>query len=99
MGVLVDLLAMDTSTLSRNLRPLERAELIRIDRLAEDRRVRIVMLAERGAEVLTKALPLWREAQDGIVHSLGKRAAGELRTGMDGAALAVGGSVTPGALA
>jgi DNA-binding MarR family transcriptional regulator len=62
---------MDRTTLTRNLRPLEKRGLIRVQE-GEDRRVRHVTLRPRGHEVLTKAIPLWREVQDRITAGLGE---------------------------
>ncbi len=62
---------MDRTTLTRNLRPLEKRGLIRVQE-GEDRRVRHVTLRPRGHEILTKAIPLWREVQDRITAGLGE---------------------------
>ncbi len=64
-------LVMDRTTLTRNLRPLEKQDLIRVEP-GEDRRVRIVVLTDKGARALTRALPLWRRAQGRIVDDLGR---------------------------
>ena len=61
---------MDRTTLTRNLKPLERDGLIRI-RPGEDRRVREVTLTRRGQAALGRAYPLWREAQAGLAKRLG----------------------------
>lgn len=37
-----------------------------------DRRVRMVMLSKQGHETLSRALPLWQEAQTQIVEGFGK---------------------------
>ncbi|HEV8714394.1 MAG TPA: MarR family transcriptional regulator [Candidatus Binatia bacterium] len=62
--------AMDRTTLTRNLRPLEEQGLIRIDP-GEDRRERQVTLTPRGQHTLTTAFPLWQEAQARIVKGFG----------------------------
>ena len=67
---LARVLAMDPTTLLRNLAPLARDKLVRVDP-GEDRRTRIVTLAERGATALGLALPLWRRAQARIVEHIG----------------------------
>ena len=56
-------LDIEKSTLSRNLRSLERAGLVEIAIVEEDLRRRAVWLTERGARQLAAALPAWRRAQ------------------------------------
>ena len=62
----------DRTTLTRNLRPLEKQGLIRIEP-GEDRRERIVTLTNRGQKALLSALPLWKKAQARIAKGLGQR--------------------------
>lgn len=65
-----DWLALDRTTLTRNLKPLQRQGLIEIA-TGEDRRARIVRLTERGRQALAKAMPLWERAQSRVVKTLG----------------------------
>ena len=67
---LAGVLAMDPTTLLRNLAPLARDKLVRVDP-GEDRRTRIVTLGEGGATALARAIPLWRHAQARIVEHVG----------------------------
>jgi DNA-binding MarR family transcriptional regulator len=67
---LADGLVMDRTTLTRNLRPVERQGLVKI-LPGEDRRTRIVALTRRGRATYERALPLWREAQKEIIERLG----------------------------
>lgn len=67
---LADVLGMDRTTLSRNLKPLERDGLVR-SKPGKDRRVREVELTEKGDEMLGRALPVWREAQSRLTEILG----------------------------
>jgi DNA-binding MarR family transcriptional regulator len=53
---------LEQSTLSRNLKTLERAGLIEIAIVESDLRRRAVWLTERGARRLEAAIPLWRRA-------------------------------------
>jgi DNA-binding MarR family transcriptional regulator len=71
MRVLADRLGIDRTTLTRNLRPLERKGLI-ASVAADDQRVRLVELTARGRRVLDKALPLWQRAQQRVVKDLGR---------------------------
>lgn len=64
-------LAMDRTTLTRNLKPLEREGSIKIES-GQDRRTRVVCLTQAGQASLNKALPLWEQAQASIVEQLGQ---------------------------
>lgn len=80
---LAEVLAMDGTTLSRNLRPLEKAGLVEIGRLPSDRRVRLVELTSAGRRLIEDALPLWQRAHERVVAFLGPEAAAELRDRFD----------------
>ncbi len=71
MSELADMLALDKTTLTRNLTLLEAGGLIAIAAGA-DRRVRVVALTRAGADAVDRALPRWREAQRRIVEHLGE---------------------------
>jgi DNA-binding MarR family transcriptional regulator len=60
MGPVADLLAMDRTTLTAALKPLERRGLVRIARDKNDRRSRILILTAKGRELLARAVPIWR---------------------------------------
>lgn len=83
MSRLADVLAMDATTLSRNLRPLEKAGLVRMERLPADRRVRLATLTPAGQRMVAEALPLWTRAHERVVAALGTDAATELRDRFD----------------
>lgn len=85
-------LAMDPTTLSRNLRPLERDGLVEIFRLEADRRVRVARLTGPGRSRLVAALPLWRQAHEHVQAALGEADAADLRFRLDSAAAAVSGA-------
>ena len=89
MPHLAEVLAMEISTLSRNLRPLEREGLIEIGRSSEDRRVRVARLTRKGQDLLQAALPLWREAHMRVTGALGQQASEDLRHRLDAAATSV----------
>jgi len=63
IGVLAERAGLEQSTLSRNLRQLERAGLIEIVLAEKDLRRRAVWLTEAGARRLEAAMPAWRRAQ------------------------------------
>ena len=68
---LAKILVMDRTTLTRNLEVLAKQRLVRIDE-GEDRRTRLVHLTQEGEQALTRAWPLWQEAQARIEHALGR---------------------------
>jgi len=70
MSALARNLAMDRTTLTRNLRPLEARQLVRIGRGA-DRRERRIGLTTPGRAALSRGLPLWRRAQDEVLALIG----------------------------
>lgn len=63
LGALARRCGLDQSTLSRNLRTLERDGLIEIVTAESDLRRRAVWLTETGLRRLEAALPAWRRAQ------------------------------------
>lgn len=63
LGALAQRSGLEQSTLSRNLRTLERERLIEITLVETDLRRRAVWLTETGACRLEAAIPVWREAQ------------------------------------
>jgi DNA-binding MarR family transcriptional regulator len=67
---LAETLGMDRTTLSRNLKPLERSGLIRVS--AEGyRRARSASITNKGATTMEKALPLWQSAQKLLKKRIG----------------------------
>ena len=69
---LAEAMAMDRTTLTRNLRPLERDGLLRTEP-GTDRRVREVSLTKKGQKILFEAYPLWRQAQAQVARGLGRK--------------------------
>jgi DNA-binding MarR family transcriptional regulator len=67
---LARLLELDRTTLTRNLKTLEKTGLITISR-GRDKRERLVAATPRGIEIMAVAKPLWRAAQDRIIAGLG----------------------------
>ena len=60
----------DRTTLTRNLRLLEKQGLIQVD-MGSDRREREVRLTDRGREVLARVYPIWREVQAEVAKRFG----------------------------
>lgn len=69
IGELADLLGVERTTLVRNLKVLERRGLIAV--AARTRRRLTHRLTPKGADVLSKALPLWQQAQTAMEEALG----------------------------
>lgn len=65
-------ITMEQTTLTRNLKVLEKNGLVRLTP-GEDRRTRNVTLTEKGDEVLERAYPLWQEAQAKVLEVLGSK--------------------------
>jgi DNA-binding MarR family transcriptional regulator len=66
------ILVLDTTTLSRTLRPLQKRGWVR-RRPGEDRRERLIELTRAGREVFEAALPHWNRAQTMVLARLGRR--------------------------
>lgn len=58
---LAEFLAMDRTTLTAALKPLERRGLIQISVDPDDRRSRLLKLTAKGRGLLARALPIWKE--------------------------------------
>jgi DNA-binding MarR family transcriptional regulator len=69
---IADFLLVDRTTLNRNLKPLEREGFVTSGH-GKDLRTRTLKLTEKGVAALQRALPLWLEAQSGVVRLLGRR--------------------------
>ncbi|MGY6704379.1 MarR family winged helix-turn-helix transcriptional regulator [Roseinatronobacter sp.] len=89
MGRLSEVLALEISTLTRNLRALEKAGLVTIGRSEADRRVRVARLTEAGTIRLADALPYWKQAHSEVVAALGRDTAAALHAALDAASQAM----------
>ena len=72
-------MVMDRTTLGRNILPLERDGLIRIEATASDRRAKELHLTKSGEKRLQVANERWSEAQARFETTFGPRRAAELR--------------------
>ncbi|WP_353150360.1 MarR family transcriptional regulator [Pollutimonas bauzanensis] len=70
IGPVAQLLAMDRTTLTAALKPLERSGLITVSTDANDRRSRLLTLTNKGHQLLASALPVWRHAHATVEASL-----------------------------
>ena len=66
MGPVASLLAMDRTTLTAALKPLERRGLIKVLQDQSDRRTRLLKLTDNGRTLLARALPAWKRTHDEI---------------------------------
>jgi DNA-binding MarR family transcriptional regulator len=78
IGELAAAMAMDRTTLSSNLKPLERDGLIDMAP-GEDRRVKKAVVTRAGLARYRKALPLWRAVQGQFEGRYGAKHAEDLR--------------------
>lgn len=70
MGPVAKLLAMDRTTLTAALKPLERRRLVRVEPSPTDGRTRLLLLTGAGRETLAAAVPIWRETHAAIENQL-----------------------------
>ena len=61
MAPVAQLLAMDRTTLTAAMKPLERRGLVEVHVDEADRRSRLLVLTDAGRNALASALPIWRE--------------------------------------
>jgi len=62
MTAVASLLAMDRTTLTAAVKPLQRRGLVRITRDPDDRRGRLMILTAAGRRSLARAVPIWKKA-------------------------------------
>ena len=75
-------LAMDRTTLGRNIRPLERDGLLAAIPDPDDGRARLLSLTPAGADLVARAMPAWREAQAEYEARYGAEPAAALRSAL-----------------
>ena len=79
MGPVASLLAMDRTTLTAALKPLERRGLVEVLRDQSDRRSRILKLTDNGRNLLARALPIWKRTHDEVEQLVPDQDPDELR--------------------
>jgi DNA-binding MarR family transcriptional regulator len=79
MGSVASLLAMDRTTLTAALKPLERRRLVAVTADPKDRRARRLALTQAGRTVLAQAVPLWETAHAALEARLHPVAPGPFR--------------------
>ena len=79
MGAVAALLAMNRTTLTAALKPLERRGLVAVAADARDRRSRRLSLTPHGQALLARALPVWRRTHAEVDAALGAGDPDDLR--------------------
>jgi DNA-binding MarR family transcriptional regulator len=79
IGELAAVMAMDRTTLSANLKPMERDGLVEIVPSEVDRRAKAVKLTRQGRAAYLQAFPLWEAVQEEFESSYGAKEAKSLR--------------------
>jgi DNA-binding MarR family transcriptional regulator len=82
MAPVAKLLAMDRTTLTAALKPLERRGLVSVQRDQSDRRSRTLILTTKGRDLLTRAAPIWQLTHTEIESHLSDVKLDELRAGL-----------------
>jgi DNA-binding MarR family transcriptional regulator len=82
MGPVASLLAMDRTTLTAALKPLERRGLVRVIPDPSDRRSRILKLTDKGRDLLARAVPVWQSTHDAVESLMPHGGADEIRRGL-----------------
>ncbi len=70
MAPVAQLLAMDRTTLTAAMKPLERRGLIEVQVDESDRRSRLLVLTDAGRQALAGALPIWRATHETVEAQL-----------------------------
>jgi DNA-binding MarR family transcriptional regulator len=73
---------MDRTTLTANLKPLERRGLVKISVDKEDRRSRRLALTATGKALLARAGPIWTRTHAEVEEGLARSGPDTLRTGL-----------------
>ena len=79
MGSVASLLAMDRTTLTAALKPLERRGLLAVIPAPGDKRRRLLRLTPKGKRLLAKAVPIWIAHHDALEEKLGPDGSEKLR--------------------
>ena len=79
INALAEDMVMDRTTLGRNIQPLERDGLIRIEPAPSDRRAKELHLTKAGEKRLQAGFEVWAKAQARFEASFGTKRAAELR--------------------
>lgn len=70
MSAVASLLAVDRTTLTANLKPLERRGLLTVAVDKDDRRNRVIALTARGRKLIRTAYPIWERTHEALEQPL-----------------------------
>jgi len=82
IGNVAALLAMDRTTLTAALKPLERRRLVKVSVDKQDRRSRRLIITPAGRALLGKAFPIWQQTHAAIERALSSYRPNELRAAL-----------------
>ncbi len=86
-------IVIDPTTLTRNIRPLEQAGLLRVARSPQDKRTRMVFLTPSGERMIERIFPAWQRALKEANAAFGEKRIGEVRAQLGRIVAAVDGFV------
>ncbi|GKU25187.1 hypothetical protein CFB3_33920 [Clostridium folliculivorans] len=72
IGELSEILLMDQTTVTRSIEVLRKNGFIEVRAAEDDARKRCISITKSGTDKLREAIPLWQEAQNKIVQSIGE---------------------------
>ena len=82
IGSVAQLLAMDRTTLTAALKPLQRRKLVKVAVDKEDRRSRRLVITAAGRALLVTAFPVWQETHAAIERQIAGCGPDALRTAL-----------------
>jgi DNA-binding MarR family transcriptional regulator len=82
MAAVATLLAMDRTTLTAALKPLQRRALVNVTVDPADRRGRLMTLTPKGRKLLAQAVPIWQSTHLAVEGLLSDRDPDRLRNNL-----------------
>jgi DNA-binding MarR family transcriptional regulator len=82
ISAVADLLAMDRTTLTAAIKPLEREGLLEVLTSPKDKRARLLQITDEGLRKLAAALPAWKAEHAALDTELPQGEVDRLRQGM-----------------
>ncbi len=80
---LAEIAVLDRTTLTRNLKLLEKQQLVTSVPGQKDRRTRIIQITPSGIDKLREIMPMWEQAQQQILKKLGDESYDTLMTSLE----------------
>lgn len=80
LGSVAQLMALDRTTLTANLKPLERQGLVDVRPDEKDRRTRRLVITSKGRDLLVEAVPIWTSTHQTIEARLASGIPDRLRS-------------------